>query len=265
MPRKRRSLLFRGQLRDSWLTARGLTTLAKVVAVRPLSGGVARPYRDGRREAAAFRGVFVVRWRVRSPRPRAALNDEFVQSGTTNVDFNEPMVNALSRLGRTERVRLSVGQQDVTLKRAADHVTERKVALPERWVKGVTAALGYLAQMDEKLRLTRAQAAQLLHNLPAGTTKTDTYLVLRGPRSSFSPVGGPNAVLVGGAHRLRLLDGLLPLSQGTRVYATPDDQASAIVLDLGGGHEFLLALSAGGNWGFSCSWGSCSTSCRPSG
>jgi hypothetical protein len=125
------------------------------------------------------------------------------------------------------------------------------VTLPERWIKGLTAAQGYLALMDEKLRLGRAQATQLLHALPAGTAKTDLYLALRGPRPTFGPVGGPGAVLVGGAHRLRLLDGLLPLSQGARVYATPDGQASAVVLELGGGHEFLLALSAGVTRGFS--------------
>jgi hypothetical protein len=32
-----------------------------------------------------------------------------VQSGTTNVDFNEPMVNALSRTGCAEPVRLTRG------------------------------------------------------------------------------------------------------------------------------------------------------------
>jgi hypothetical protein len=245
---------FQGQLRDSWLTARGLTTLAKVVASRfvPQAAALRDPIVTagaGQLRFEAFsscNGVY-----ARLDLGPAALDGEFVQSGTTNVDFNEPMVNALSRIGRAEPVRLSVGQQEVTLERAAGRVVERKVTLPERWIKGLTAAQGYLALMDEKLRLGRAQATQLLHALPAGTAKTDLYLALRGPRPTFGPVGGPGAVLVGGAHRLRLLDGLLPLSQGARVYATPDGQASAVVLELGGGHEFLLALSAGVTRGFS--------------
>jgi hypothetical protein len=245
---------FQGQLRDSWLVARGLTTLAKVVASRfvPQSAALRDPIVTagaGQLRFEAFsscNGVY-----ARFDLGPAALDGEFVQSGTTNVDFNEPMVNALSRIARAEPVRLSVGQQEVTLERAAGKVTERKVTLPERWIKGLTAAQGYLAQMDEKLRLTRVQAAQLLQTLPTGTARTDTYLVLRGARPSFAPVGGPGAVRVGGAHRLRLLDGLLPLSQAVRVYATPDGQASAVVLELGGGHEFLLALSAEVNRGFS--------------
>ena len=245
---------FRGQLCDSWLTARGLTTLAKVVASRfvPQSAALRDPIVTAGAERLRFEafsscnGVY-----ARLDLGPAALDGEFVQSGTTNVDFNEPMVNALSRIGRTEPVRLSVGQQEVTLERAAGHVTERKVTLPERWLKGLTAAQGYLAQMDEKLRLNRVQATQLLHSLPSGTAKGAIHLVLRGTRLSFSPVGGPDAVRVGGAHRLRLLDGLLPLTQAARVYATPDGQASAVVLELGGGHEFLLALSAEVNRGFS--------------
>jgi hypothetical protein len=245
---------FQGQLRDSWLVARGLTTLAKVVASRfvPQSAALRDPIVTagaGQLRFEAFsscNGVY-----ARFDLGPAALDGEFVQSGTTNVDFNEPMVNALSRIARAEPVRLSVGQQEVTLERAAGKVTERKVTLPERWIKGLTAAQGYLAQMDEKLRLTRVQAAHLLQTLPTGTARTDTYLVLRGARPSFAPVGGPGAVRVGGAQRLRLLDGLLPLSQAVRVYATPDGQASAVVLELGGGHEFLLALSAEVNRGFS--------------
>ncbi len=245
---------FQGQLRDAWLAARGLSTLAKVVAARfvPLGAVLRDPLVTAgaarlRFEAfSSCNGVY-----ARLDLGPAALDGEFVASGTTNVDFNEPMVNALARIGRHEPVGLAVGQQEVTLARAAGTVTERKVALPLRWLKGLTAAQSYLAQMDEQLRLGRAQVAQLLHSLPAGAAKADLFLTLRGARPHFGLVAGPGAVRVGGAHRLRLLDGLLPLAQAARLYATPCGQASAVVLELGGGHEFLLALSAGANRGFS--------------
>jgi hypothetical protein len=123
--------------------------------------------------------------------------------------------------------------------------------LPERWIKGLTAVQGYLATMEERLIMSRVQATQLVQGLPAGASRSDLFLVLRGPRPSFVPVGSAGAVRVGGAHRLRLLDGLLPLCESLRVYATADGQASAFVLALGGGHEFVLALSAETNRGFS--------------
>ncbi|MFD1874869.1 hypothetical protein [Hymenobacter bucti] len=136
----------------------------------------------------------------------AALDGEIIQSGTTNVDFNEPMVNALSRISCHEPVRLSVGQQEVPLERAAGHVTERKVTLPERWLKGLAGAHAYLAQMEVKAH------AQSLAGHSAGAARGATYLVVCGGRPALVPVAGPGAVRIVGAHRLRLLDGLLPLS-----------------------------------------------------
>ena len=245
---------FRGGLGNAWLAARGLTTMAKVVAARfvPQSAALRDPIVTAgagllRFEAfSSCNGVY-----ARLDLGLEALAGEFLASGTTNVDFNEPMVNALARVARTEPVVLQVGQQEVVLERAAGSVTERKVTLPERWIKGLTAVQGYLAAMDERLTLSRVQATQLLQGLPTGTSRGDVFLVLRGPRPSFVPVGSAGAVRVGGAHRLRLLDGLLPLCESLRVYATPDGQASAFVLALGGGHEFVLALSAEVNRGFS--------------
>ena len=245
---------FWGRLRNSWLAARGLTTLAKVVASRfvPQSAALRDPIVTagaGQLRFEAFsscNGVY-----ARLDLGPEALDGEFLSSGTTNIDFNEPMVNALARISRTEPVLLSVGQQEVVLERAAGKVVERKVALPERWIKGLTSVQAYLALMEEKLRLTRVQAVQLVQSIPAGTAKTDYYLVLRGPRPSFAPVASAGAVRVGGVHRLRLLDGLLPLCEAVRVYATPDGQASAFVLELGGGQRFLLALSADVWRGFS--------------
>jgi hypothetical protein len=246
---------FWGRLRNSWLAARGLSTLAKVVASRfvPQTAALRDPIVTagaGQLRFEAFsscNGVY-----ARLDLGAEALDGEFLSSGTTNVDFNEPMVNALARIARTEPVILSVGEQEVTLERAAGKVVERKVALPERWIKGLTSVQAYLALMEEKLRLTRVQAVQLVQSLPAGAAKTDYFLVLRGARPSFSPVGvGPGAVRVGGVHRLRLLEGLLPLCEAVRVFATPDGQASAFVLELGGGQRFLLALSADAWRGFS--------------
>src|SRR5215213_6356068 len=38
---------------------------------------------------------------------------EFLENGTTNVDFNQGMISALSRIGKQESVMLSVGKKDV--------------------------------------------------------------------------------------------------------------------------------------------------------
>jgi hypothetical protein len=50
---------------------------------------------------------------------------EFIDSGTTNVDFNQPMISALSRVGKSEQVLLSVGKKEVAIQASAGKIVER--------------------------------------------------------------------------------------------------------------------------------------------
>ena len=59
-----------------------------------------------------------------------SLDGEFLESGTTNVDFNQPMINALSSIKRAQNVVLSVGEKEVGLHKEGEKVVERKVPLP---------------------------------------------------------------------------------------------------------------------------------------
>ena len=63
---------------------------------------------------------------------------EFPENGTTNVDFNQPMISALSQINKTEKVLLSVGKKEVAIQAGNEKVVERKVPLPVKWIKGLT-------------------------------------------------------------------------------------------------------------------------------
>src|SRR5215475_12524169 len=65
-----------------------------------------------------------------------ALAEAPLASGTTNVDFNPAMRGALGGVAGGGPLLLSVGSGEVTVDTAAESVTERKVPLPERWLKG---------------------------------------------------------------------------------------------------------------------------------
>ena len=56
--------------------------------------------------------------------------------GTTNVDFNPPMRAALARVHDDEALLLHVGHDEVRLESLAGSAVEKKVPLPERWLKG---------------------------------------------------------------------------------------------------------------------------------
>ena len=68
--------------------------------------------------------------------PAEAFHCDHLGRGTTNVDFNNPMRAALSRLRNHDDARLAVGADGVELSKAGDTIVEKKVKLPVRWIKG---------------------------------------------------------------------------------------------------------------------------------
>ena len=60
------------------------------------------------------------------------LDGEFLDNGTTNVDFNQPMLTALAGIRQYEKVLLSIGRKEVGLRRSDEKVIERKVPLPTK-------------------------------------------------------------------------------------------------------------------------------------
>ncbi|WP_370247953.1 hypothetical protein [Nocardioides sp.] len=62
------------------------------------------------------------------------LDGTVLDTGTTNVDFNPPMRDAPARIGGGEPLHLRVGE-DVVVRTLDTEVTEKRVPLPERWLK----------------------------------------------------------------------------------------------------------------------------------
>lgn len=175
---------------------------------------------------------------------------EFLANGTTNVDFNQPMISALSRIHRNEQVLLSVGKKDVVLQNSSGKVVERKVPLPVKWIKGLTTVQLFLSQAEKAFSFNRMQALQLFQSLPNGKPKADYYLIVRGNKPLFSAVKSINAVCIGGVHRLKLLEPLIPLADELRVFPHPDMQSTTWQLYFGD-IRFSFSLSRDAWRGFS--------------
>ncbi|MCU0385010.1 MAG: DUF6493 family protein [Flavihumibacter sp.] len=75
---------------------------------------------------------------------------EFIDTGTTNVDFNQPMISSLSRIGKGEQMLLSVGSKEVSISAGNRKVVERKVPLPVKWIKGLTSVQLFLADTEHR-------------------------------------------------------------------------------------------------------------------
>lgn len=170
------------------------------------------------------------------------LDGEFLENGTTNVDFNQPMLTALGSIRQSEQVMLSIGQKEVGLHVEGSKVIERKVPLPTKWIKGLSTVQIYLSKAEKVHTFNRIQTQQLFRSIPKGQVKTDYYLVIRGNMPMFSPVKSTNGICIGGLHRLRLLEPLLPYIDQMQVFPHPTMQSTTWQLYFGN-IRFSFSLS----------------------
>ena len=244
---------FWGSLTDPYVTAKCWTTIAKVVrsSFGPIPPSLRDPIVSAGAERMRFEGFSSCNGvYVRLDMKPEAIDGEFIASGTTNVDFNDPMLNALNAIQKNEKVTLAVGQQDVQVITSKAKVTEKKVTLPMRWIKGLTSVQLYLADMDLKFELNKIQTIQLFQSLPKGNVKGDFFITKRAGKFMFSTLATADSVRIGGAQRLRLLEGILAIVDKIYIYESSDKQTCSIVCEFGK-MQLLMAFSPDSYRGFS--------------
>lgn len=244
---------FWGSLTDPYVTAKCWSTIAKVVrsSFGPIPPSLRDPIVSAGSERLRFEGFSSCNGvYVRLDMKPEAIDGEFIANGTTNVDFNDPMLNALNAIQKNEKVTLAVGQQDVQVITSKAKVVEKKVTLPMRWIKGLTSVQLYLAEMDLKFELNKIQTIQLFQSLPKGNVKGDFFITKRAGKFTFSTLATPDSVRIGGVQRLRLLEGILAIVEKIFVYESDDKQTCAIVCEFGK-MQLLMAFSPDSYRGFS--------------
>ncbi|GAA4172743.1 MULTISPECIES: SWIM zinc finger family protein [Sphingobacterium] len=244
---------FWGKLVDPLLSSKCLLTLSKVVrsSFGPVPPSLRDPIVSAGTEQLRFEGFSSCNGvYARLDLLEEAIDGEFLAAGTTNVDFNEPMLNALNSIKKSESMVMGVGEKEVSLHSDGGTVVERKVTLPLRWVKGLTSVQWYLAEMEEVFVLQKLQVVQLFQSIPRGSVKGNYYLSKRGNKFLFSPLKSADAVQIGGIQRLRLLESLLPYVDLMRVYQAAGGECVCVVADFGK-MRMTLALSPDNYRGFS--------------
>ena len=173
-----------------------------------------------------------------------AMEGSRVGRGTTNVDFNAPMLASLSRVRSDSHVTLSVGQEDLTLKREQQAVVEKKVDLPVRWVRGLMEVQACQSRMKRVFRIPGPQALRFLRKLPRmKTNRRKSWIVASGSGLRISQVEPRSAsVSVGGLERLRVLEKLAIDANELTVFSDETTGATGWVLSFD--HcDFHLLLS----------------------
>lgn len=247
---------FYGNIIHSFIAAKCLSTLAKTVqshfALTPgqiaalrdpiVSVGNQRLYFEG------FSSCNSVYARV-DILPRG-IDGEFLASGCTNVDFNDPTIRAFNAISHSEKLILGVGQKELHITVGNSTSLEKKVSLPNRWIKGLGNVQLYLSQMEFTFRMSQIHAIKLFQGLPKSPVKTDYFLIQQSGNFQFSPIAKGNCIRIGGIHRLRLFESLMPFIKEISFYKDPDEQSTALVLhfeDI----QMLFIFSASTYRGFS--------------
>lgn len=254
--KKNTSCFFWGRLTDPYTTARCLLALSNVVqssfSLSPFQLALLKdPIVTAGNEKIRFEGFsHCAGVYARVDVLGDGHDGEFLENGTTNVDFNQPMLSALSGIRKNENVLLSIGQKEVGLHLENEKVVERKVPLPVKWIKGLTSVQMFLSRSEKVHSFNRLQALQLFKTIPAGKPKTDYYLIVRGGKPMFSPVKSNDAITVGGLHRLKLIEPLLAIADELRVFPHASMQATTWQIYIGA-IRFTLSISRDAWRGFS--------------
>jgi hypothetical protein len=185
-----------------------------------------------------------------------ALDGPALDTGTTNVDFNPPMRQALAGIDGLDPLHLSVGE-DVTVTTLEESVTEKRVPLPERWLKGFAEVQVAASTMVPVLEIPAVEARRFVQSLPRATGARTAMLwaVPAGRGLRLTGRAGPGVVCLAGPERLRVLEPLLRFGSALRAYApavaTPGaPSASVWELDLRGA-RLSVTLSPEVSRGFS--------------
>ncbi|PWC04323.1 SWIM zinc finger family protein [Agromyces badenianii] len=181
-----------------------------------------------------------------------SLDGNVLDTGTTNVDFNPPMRDALARIGGLEPLHLQVGD-DVVVRTLDTEVTEKKVPLPERWLKGFAEVQLASATVSPVFEIAASEARRFIRGLPSSGSRKPVWVVPAGRGLRITTRPSTEGVALSGLARLKPLESLLRFARSLRAYSAPYDVQGATgvwELELDDA-RLVLALSPESSRGFS--------------
>ena len=173
--------------------------------------------------------------------PSQAFEGECHGRGTTNVDFNTPMRNALLRMRDNEDVHFSVGKDEVSLRKGDNKIIEKKVKLPLRWIKGFSEVQAYQPSLSLKMEISAVEALRFVRSLPkASKPKMSSYVVCSGKAIRLTHRPQKGAISFQGTHRVKIIEPLLVRANKLRIWYNEDDRTSAWEVCFPIGSFFLM-------------------------
>ncbi|MFF4935055.1 SWIM zinc finger family protein [Streptomyces griseofuscus] len=251
---------FSGFLTSPQAAARGLLAVADVAAARyhqATRPGLLDPVVTGNGDRLRFEsfsgccGVY-----ARLDVLQAGLDGAETGHGTTNVDVSASLRESLSRITDGDPLHLRVGPDELAVTTLDGQEVEKKVALPDRWLRGFAEAQAVSAGFDLRAELSAAEAVRFLRSLPisASASRGAMWAVPAGRSLRLTARPLPAAVCLPGPERLAVLQQVLRHATRLRVFGPVPDgpaaTASAWEVTLPG-MRLTLTLSPEAGRGFS--------------
>jgi hypothetical protein len=216
---------FRARLWQPRLVGQLLTVLQRVVQSQfhqqrpPMRDPVVTSQRQMLRWEA-FSGCCGVYCRV--DLDERAFHDLDQSPGTTNVDFGPEMIGQLARLGQRDEASLSVSREGIELVTERGNVLERKVTLPERWIRGFGEVQIYQARLQHLWSLQPMILTKLFQSITkTGYGKQHFEFIGNSLRPTFRP--NEDSIAISGIERLKLVAPLLMTADHVNVWRDEEE------------------------------------------
>ncbi|MGC4805163.1 SWIM zinc finger family protein [Micromonospora sp. DT233] len=213
---------FSGFLAEPRVAASGLLAVADVAATRyyqPTLKSSLDPVVTGNGDRLRFEsfsgccGVY-----ARLDILGEGLDGGEIGEGTTNVDVNTPLRIALSRIQANDPLYLRVGPDELAVTTLDGPLVEKKVPLPQRWLRGFAETQVIASAFDLRAEVPAGDAARFLRSLPTRGRAPDLWVLPIGQTLRTTTGPAPGAVCLPGPGRLATLNRVLRHARTLRLY-----------------------------------------------
>ncbi|MEC5385294.1 SWIM zinc finger family protein [Uliginosibacterium sp. H3] len=220
-------VFFSGAMSRPDVAAAGLRSLVEIASTRyfnPIPGGFASldpvvTAQGDRLRCEAFSACNGVYARL------DLLSDSFDEAslgfGTTNIDINAPLALALASVRAQDRLHLSVGPEHIEFETPHGVATERKVKLPERWVRALAETQSLATMLQPRARLDAMAWRRFVNALSmsgGSGAGQSMWLVPSGASLRQTSRAQVGAIALSGTARLSALKRLQHLVQSVNIY-----------------------------------------------
>ena len=257
-------VFFNGTVIRPDVAAAGLRTLVEVASTRyfnPIPGGFASldpvvTANGDRLRCEAFsacNGVY-----ARLDLLGQTFDGASLGFGTTNIDINPPLARALAGVRAKHPLHLSVGPTQIQLTMPQGSFVERKVHLPERWVRALAETQSIAPTLRPRASLDAMNWLRFINGLPmSGGSGAGVALWLQPSLTGLRQTSKPSAggISLAGTARLSAIKRMQHLVQSVQAYGPDLDAESRAAVSAWEfflpGARLLLMLSPQPYRGFS--------------